>query len=89
MASGKQAFTVVGFQYEPVRSSDKTVPLNIYDDVDNDDRRNAEPTAERNASNLSEWCKCGQCKPMPSEQERLCCEEVDAISHSICGRECK
>ena len=71
MASGKQAFTVVGFQYEPVRSSDKTVPLNIYDDVDNDDGRNAEPTAERNASNLSEWCKCGQCKPMPSEQECL------------------
>ena len=50
MASGKQAFTVVGFQYEPVRSSDKTVLLNIYDDVDNDDGRNAEPTAERNAS---------------------------------------
>ena len=79
MATSKQTFTVVGFQYEPLRSSDNQSQLDLYDDVD--DVVDIESTLERNATNLSEWCKCGQCKAMPSEQECLCCDEIDAIKY--------
>ena len=80
MASDRQGFSVVGFQYEPVRSNPN--PVELYNDEDDDEV--GVPSIEeikRSANNLGEWCQCGECKPMPTERECLCCAEVDAIKY--------
>ena len=83
MASNSQTFTVVGFQYEPARFDKSQPQVGIYDDDDdkNDDTIYADTENNRTATNLHEWCKCGQCKPMPSQKECLCCTEIDEVKY--------
>lgn len=46
------------------------------------DEKNAPPPPPPSPGNNSfpEWCRCGVCRPMPSDQENLCCERVDCIT---------
>ena len=30
--------------------------------------------------NAPEWCKCGVCRPMPDEQENVCCKRVTCLT---------
>ena len=79
MSSNKQRFTVIGFQYEPEHtSSDINNSYQVFDD-----REEAEEVLvnKRVATNISEWCHCGNCKPMTSEKENVCCTDIDAIKY--------
>ena len=72
MASNSQTFTVVGFQYEPVRSDKSQPQVDIYDDDDDKDDdttytdQGSFPCADtdnnRTATNL-QMVKYCQCKP--------------------------
>ena len=70
MASDRQGFSVVGFQYEPVRSNPN--PVKLYNDEDDDEV--GVPSIEeikRSANNLGEWCQCGECKLMYAYGKRM------------------
>ena len=41
-----------------------------------EDPNDPEPPAEE----TPEWCKCGVCVPMPSEEENVCCKRVTCIT---------
>ena len=82
MASSKQDFTVVGFQYEPEKpDSDVTSRLDFDDGYDYDADEEIEGLDKRTASSVNTWCHCGHCKLMPSEKECVCCTEIDAIKY--------
>ena len=42
-----------------------------------DDPEDPEPPSE----DLPEWCKCRVCRPMPDEQENVCCKRVTCITN--------
>lgn len=46
------------------------------------DEKNAPPPPPTSPGNNSfpEWCRCGVCQPMPSDQENLCCERINCIT---------
>ncbi|KAH7969254.1 uncharacterized protein LOC119381895 [Rhipicephalus sanguineus] len=31
----------------------------------------------------TDWCTCGRCRPMDSEQESVCCREVDKVAAHV------
>ena len=69
---------ILGFQFEPLREinkepefTDDVVVMNIVVDENSIDRSNTDPV---------EWCSCGLfCEKMPTNEECLCCKEVDTI----------
>ena len=76
LPSKQQKLSVMGFQYEPTRST--PCPLNdipYNDDIDHE----ISNISER--GNNSDWCDCGNCKVMPTSKECLCCTEVDEIKY--------
>ena len=46
------------------------------------DEKNAPPPPPPSPGNNSspEWCRCGVCRPMPSDQENLCFKRVNCIT---------
>lgn len=46
------------------------------------DEKNAPPPPPPSPGNNSspEWCRCGVCRPMPTDQENLCCKRVNCIT---------
>ena len=70
---------IMGFQFEP-RIVRKDKP---GDDSDSswttfDDSSEDEGSGEnRCGKSIQYWCACGNCVPMPSEAESLCCSELE------------
>lgn len=71
---------ILGFQYEPELAKPNPNTLLNYDA---DNELSQEFEQKRDVSNISEWCKCGNCYPMPSQQECLCCHELDHIKYKL------
>ena len=71
--------TVLGFQFERERES-------LEEQFFKEDDEN-ETEQERSSSRVShaveEWCKCGKCEPMLTDNECRCCHE--AASHYLNG----
>ena len=76
MSSSK--LSVIGFQYEPEKPDYDPNAQLTYDEQEND---SFEPAEKRNAENIHEWCSCGKCHAMPTEQENVCCCDIDAIKY--------
>lgn len=45
------------------------------------------PDDEERASRVGDrsWCQCGNCIPMPTEQESMCCQELSFLSQTVGG----
>ena len=71
---------ILGFQYEPELAEPNPNTLLNYDA---DNELSQEFKQKRDGSNISEWCKCGNCYPMPSQQECLCSHELDHIKYKL------
>ena len=39
-----------------------------------------EPEEPALPDNTPQWCRCGVCRPMPDEQENLCCKRVTCLT---------
>lgn len=63
---------VLGFQFEPVRST-PTEP--DYVDCSDEDV----PNQTRMGQNVTDWCSCGNCQNMPTAIECVCCLELQEI----------
>ena len=77
-----------GFQYEPTLSKvggDGTGGDIVIDyDADNEFSQQRE-NKTRTAKNISDWCLCEQCCPMQTQEECLCCAELDHIKYKLLG----
>ena len=71
---------ILGFQYEPELAEPNP---NTLVDYDADNEMSQVNKEKRDITNISRWCKCGQCYPMPSQKECLCCHELDHIKFKL------
>ena len=74
---------VQGFQFEPLKkrisrstNSDSDSSWETCDDSDGDTN-----LGTRLDEKVDSWCKCGNCVTMPTEQECLCCHELDSAKN--------
>ena len=74
---------ILGFQYEPELPTENTETIINYD-ADNEFSQLMEKRKEkRTMNNISEWCKCLNCFPMPTQNESFCCLEIDYIKYNL------
>ncbi|XP_048732710.2 P2X purinoceptor 7-like [Ostrea edulis] len=66
---------VTPYQFEPYLSDSDENDLESPTQHGQDDGNSADSRL-----NNTDWCSCGQCVPMPSAKECICCTEVKAIS---------
>ncbi len=60
----------------------ETVENNSVAPVANNNNAIGEETDEGEARpQNTEWCRCGNCTPMPTADECVCCQEMADISH--------
>lgn len=78
----KKVVNIIGFQHEPevLDNHDSNTVVNY----DADDEQ-SQHSVYRAASNISTWCECGKCYPMPSQRECKCCHELDEIKFNLLG----
>ena len=71
------------YAFEPVRQD---TAEEEPDDAssESDEMENAGDT-ER-VGNVS-WCTCGSCRPMETEKESICCQEVAELNQKLDGKE--
>ncbi len=74
----------VGYAFEPRVSQDHTatsIQETSAADVDSDPDYSSVETADR--TDNTRWCTCGNCSPMPTIGECVCCQEITDISHRL------
>ncbi|XP_057290289.1 uncharacterized protein LOC130612978 [Hydractinia symbiolongicarpus] len=71
---------VVGFQFEPIRRNAKPSTDSDSSWESSDEDTDQEEVASRVDVAVSMWCKCGNCKEIPSEAECLCCCELESAN---------
>ncbi len=69
------------FQFEP----ELTLGLNQENSTE-DDRPEDYKRVEESRVGQNRWCLCGNCLPMPSENESVCCKELHFLSAAVQGR---
>lgn len=82
MASNKN--NVIGFHYEPELSDTDAVSGPEYDSESGNEGEEA-CVQGRRAASVEEWCQCHKCEKMASEQECVCCHEIDEIKYFKLG----
>ena len=60
--------------------------LDCYDCTSGCYLSGASPTPEISRINSIKHCKCRECKPMPSEDESVCCREVKINKECMRGK---
>jgi hypothetical protein len=75
-----ETFGALPYQYEPRR-------LNRIEPIINEVHENVGGAANNEdigrVGNV-EWCRCGNCVPMLTCQESICCKEIEEVAEKIC-----
>ncbi|XP_075891590.1 uncharacterized protein LOC142894211 [Nelusetta ayraudi] len=58
-------------------------PYQFEPESDPEGETPAEIRTQRLQQDISEWCSCGKCKTMPTEQENVCCLEIPQVSRRL------
>lgn len=45
-----------------------------------EEKNTPDPPASTPSTNFPQWCKCKNCRPMPSEIENVCCNRVNCLT---------
>lgn len=70
--------SVEPFQFEPQRQGDSEEEISQPEG-------NEDPRQEEARVGNNEWCQCGNCLPMSTEIESVCCKELNFIAAAIHG----
>ncbi len=68
------------FQFEPTYSPGEE-PVDDYDEEF--DRVNETDSTENSRIGNTEWCTCGVCVSMASEDECFCCQELEELNQKF------
>ena len=69
--------TVLGFQFEPIKKTNAADgSWQSYDEGSSDDENLTKDL--RKLCSVSSWCDCKECVEMSTEQECLCCHELES-----------
>lgn len=72
------------FQFEPEYSTDEEGDESFYSSqTSSDDDREVDERASRLGDRT--WCQCGNCVPMPTEKECVCCKEPSFLATAVEG----
>lgn len=66
-----------------VSSPDNAVIQPYMYEPDASDSSDGEASEAEERRDNTDWCQCGNCEPMPTNTERVCCREVDAIESKM------
>ena len=79
--------TIIGYQFEPEKPNHDSSSDDGWETYDDENPNEDEELVAEVISmsgleqDVDTWCKCGQCKPMPTETESVCCRGLEATSY--------
>ena len=68
------------YSFEPVKSNRSSI-----EDLTTDNSSESEDETSSITTRLgnTEWCSCGNCRPMSQEKESICCQEVSQLDNKL------
>ena len=76
-----------GFDFEPRREDYPELYQNEWGsegatptDTGSENEADWEPENENNRIGNTDWCLCGNCSPMPTRAESICCQEITPVT---------